>query len=396
MKNFLFMLVLAGLSWALLSTEGLIAKTSTKFVAGGALLAAFGVRFFLLQIAPNETAEAVEDALAWYNAAGGFWGIRSSTLPYSLPVQYFLALFSFAPKSALVLFKCLCIFAEITMAWAAQRCVQCVTVRTQPRLIAFLAVLLLPSGFFQGTCTAAGDSLWWVFIVLAASCALRGEWRWCAGMLALAVAFHPSALWIVPVFWVFTAVRRNTWLSLFHLVVWYIAAAVPALLLGRPGSMCFPFYPALSSLTALPLFSGAPGIYSLSAQSFAAPTGIALYLLLAALLVWRLSRKSVASDRRRQLTGLCLASLGAAAFLPWMSADCLYGAEVLLVALCCLEVKHVPAAICTSFASCLALLKSIYGDAVFLPLRWATLALLTAALFLGAYLLLKKRSPKRA
>lgn len=163
--------------------------------------------------------------------------------------------------------------------------------------------------------------------------------------------------------------RRNTWFSLLHLVGWYIAVLVPALLLGRPGSECLPFYPALGTLTARPLFGGAPGIYSLSQHSFIAPTGIALYIVFALLLVWRMSRKSLASDRRRQLTALSLASLCAVAFLPWMCADSLYGAEVLLVALCCLEPKVIPAAVCASFASALALLKDVYGSAVFLPAR---------------------------
>lgn len=297
MERFVILLALAGLSYLLLYTEGLVKTSRARFAVLGVLLAAFGVRFILFGIAPNDTAAAVEDAIAWYRDAGGFWGIRSSTLPYSIPVQYFLALFSLAPGGGLTLFKYLCVFAEVTMAWAAQRCVQCVTVRAQPRLFAFLIVLLLPSGIFQGVCSAAGDSLWWVFIALAASCAMRGEWRWCAGMLALAVAFHPAALWIVPVFWVFTAVRRNTWFSLLHLVGWYIAVLVPALLLGRPGSECLPFYPALGTLTARPLFGGAPGIYSLSQYSFIAPTGIALYIVFALLLVWRMSRKSLASDR---------------------------------------------------------------------------------------------------
>ena len=240
MERFVILLALAGLSYLLLYTEGLVKTSRARFAMLGVLLAAFGVRFILFGIAPNDTAAAVEDAIVWYRDAGGFWGIRSSALPYSIPVQYFLALFSLAPGGGLTLFKYICVFAEVTMAWAAQRCVQCVTVRAQPRLFAFLIVLLLPSGIFQGVCSAAGDSLWWVFIALAASCAMRGEWRWCAGMLALAVAFHPAALWIVPVFWVFTAVRRNTWFSLLHLVGWYIAVLVPALLLGRPGSECLP------------------------------------------------------------------------------------------------------------------------------------------------------------
>ena len=109
-----------------------------------------------------------------------------------------------------------------------------------------------------------------------------------------------------------------------------------------------------------------------------------------------MSRKSLAADRRRQLTALSLASLCAVAFLPWMCADSLYGAEVLLVALCCLEPKLIPAAVCASFASALALLKDIYGSAVFLPLGWASLALLSAMIVLLLYLVFRKRTVKQA
>ena len=89
-----------------------------------------------------------------------------------------------------------------------------------------------------------------------------------------------------------------------------------------------------------------------------------------------------------------LAAACAAALLPWMSADSLYGAEVLLVALCCLEPKLLPAAVCVSFASALALLKDLYGSAVFLSLGWASLALLAAAALLTLYLLLKFKPRK--
>ena len=92
---------------------------------------------------------------------------------------------------------------------------------------------------------------------------------------------------------------------------------------------------------------------------------------------------------------MLLASLCAVAFLPWMCADSLYGAEVLLVALCCLEPKVIPAAVCVSFASALALLKDVYGSAVFLLLGWASLALLAAMVVLLLYLVLKKRPAKR-
>lgn len=103
MERFVILLALAGLSYLLLYTEGLVKTSRARFAVLGVLLAAFGVRFILFGIAPNDTAAAVEDAIVWYRDAGGFWGIRSSALPYSIPVQYFLALFSLAPGGGLTL-----------------------------------------------------------------------------------------------------------------------------------------------------------------------------------------------------------------------------------------------------------------------------------------------------
>ena len=368
MERFVILLALAGLSYLLLYTEGLV-KPPGRVLPCSACCSprsACGLSFF--GIAPNDTAAAVEDAIAWYRDAGGFWGIRSSALPYPIPVQYFLALFSLAPGGGLTLFKYLCVFAEVTMAWAAQRCVQCVTVRAQPRLFAFLIVLLLPSGIFQGVCSAAGDSLWWVFIALAASCAMRGEWRWCAGCSRLPSPFIPRR---------FGSCRYSG--SLPPCGEYMVFAAASRRMVYRrsgPGAAAWPprqrvsaVLPGAPERSRRGRFSAERRAFTHSQHSFIAPTGIALYIVFALLLVWRMSRKSLASDRRRQLTALSLASLCAVAFLPWMCADSLYGAEVLLVALCCLEPKVIPAAVCASFASALALLKDVYGSAVFLPPR---------------------------
>ena len=61
MERFVILLALAGLSYLLLYTEGLVKTSRARFAVLGVLLAAFGVRFILFGIAPNDTANAVED-----------------------------------------------------------------------------------------------------------------------------------------------------------------------------------------------------------------------------------------------------------------------------------------------------------------------------------------------
>ena len=71
MERLVILLALAGLSYLLLYTEALVKTSRARFAVLGVLLAAFGVRFILFGIAPNDTAAAVEDAIAWYRDAGG-------------------------------------------------------------------------------------------------------------------------------------------------------------------------------------------------------------------------------------------------------------------------------------------------------------------------------------
>ena len=58
MERFVILLALAGLSYLLLYTEGLVKTSRARFAVLGVLLAAFGVRFILFGIAPNDTAAA--------------------------------------------------------------------------------------------------------------------------------------------------------------------------------------------------------------------------------------------------------------------------------------------------------------------------------------------------
>ena len=59
MERFVILLALAGLSYLLLYTEGLVKTSRARFAVLGVLLAAFGVRFILFGIAPNDTAAAL-------------------------------------------------------------------------------------------------------------------------------------------------------------------------------------------------------------------------------------------------------------------------------------------------------------------------------------------------
>lgn len=371
----------------LLRTEGLLKKESARFITFGVLLAAFAARLYLSARVPADMTREAEEAIAFFARSGGFWGLKESTCRFAIPVQYFLAFFSCMPKAALGLYQSLCVFFEIVMAWAAQRCVQTVTVRSGPRLTAFLVILLLPSGLFQGAGAAMGDSLWWAFILLAAAAALESRFLWCVITLSLSVAFHPAAIWVVPVFWAFPCIRKAGWKSPVLLVVFYLAAMTPAILLGRLPSRVLPFYPAITSLFEKDAFHGAPGLYAFRDGWPGKPVGIIIYAALVTVLQVWMGNSGAIRDRRSQLCALCFSSLSAATFLPWMPVEALYGAEALFVACCCIAPALVPAAIACSFASALAILCRQYPEMISVPLAWGTVAAFGSLLWLGFYLM---------
>ena len=383
MEQILVAAALLGLCCLLLRAEGL-------FPPGGggrtglllALLIAFAVRMLLLDRCSCAHEDAALSAIAFFRGAGGFWGIRSCREAFSVPVQYVLALCAFVRTGSLQIYKYFCFFADVVLAWGCQRCVSALTVRDAPRRGVFLLALLLPSLLLHG-CAGMDGGLRWVFPVLAAAAALHGEFRLCAAMLGLSAAFAPQVVWLIPVFWVFPALRQNTARALPWLLVSYFVILLPALLLGRPTSLTFPLWPPLS-------LRGTPGLNTLPFLSLSAPPGVGIYAVLAALTVFRLSGRDAVYDRRRQLGGVCLSVMGMSALLPG-GAWALWGGEALVLALCFLDPAAIPAGLCALFASALPTVTELFPALVPLPLWWAAAAQLAGMVLLLGYVLFKKR-----
>ena len=383
MEQILVVAALLGLCCLLLRTEGL-------FPPGGggrtgmllALLIAFAARVLLLDRCSSAGEDAALSAIAFFRGAGGFWGLRSCREAFSVPVQYILALSACVRSGSLYIFKYFCFFADVVLAWGCQRCVSALTVRDGPRRGVFLLALLLPSVLLRG-CAGMDGSLRWVFPVLAAAAALHGEFRLCAAMLGLSAAFAPGTVWLIPVFWVFPALRQNTARSIPWLLGSFVLILLPALLLGRPADLTFPLWPPLS-------LRGVPGLDALPFLSLSAPLGVGIYAVLAALTLFRLSGRDAVYDRRRQLGGVCLAVTGMSALLPGGSWA-LWGGEALALVLCFLEPGAIPGALCVLFAAALPIASELFPALVPLPLWWAPAAQLAAAVLLLGYVLFKKK-----
>ena len=383
MEQILVLAALLALCCLLLHAEGLTSRES----GGGSgvfllLLGAFAVRYYLLDRCPCAGEDAVRDAISYFRDAGGLWGLRSFHGAFSVPVQYCLAFCSYARTGSLYIFKYLCFFGDIVLAWGCQRCVAAVSLRETPRRWAFFLVLFFPALLLL-SCAGTGDGLRWIFPVLAVSAALQGKFRLIGAMLGLAIAADPGMIWLLPVFWVFPALRQNTGRSIPWLLGTFFLALLPALLLGRPTALTLPFWPRIDppagriELARIPFFTLSP------------VAGIGIWAGLTALTIYRLCGRDAIHDRRRQLAGLELAALAAGGLLP-DGAGFLTGGAVLALTLCCLGRGMIPAALCAAFAASLSVFSTVFPKLLPIPLWWGSAALLAGIVILLGYVLFKR------
>lgn len=388
METILVLGVLLILCYVLLRLDGLVPRGG-GLPAMALLALGFAARWWLWDKLPSAAEDAVRDAVTWFRGAGGFWGLRSCTLSFSLPVQAVLALCSLRTAGSLSLYKYICLLADILTAWAAERCVSRLRMDPRPRLGVFVGTLLLPSVLVQSA-AAMGQGLRWLWPILAAAAAAGGRPALTGVWLGLAAAFHPASVCVLPLFWGFPAVRQNGWKTLGAAVGVYLLTLTPALLLSRPAQNTLPFWPGFAQLRRLPLFGGAPGLYVLPWISLPPAAGIGAFVLLAALIVFRLGGRDAVRDRRRQLGGLALGALAAGIVLPWTGASALYGAEVLLLTLWALEPGMFFPALLVSAASAFALGKALFPALLPWPLWWAAAAAGLGLVILLGYVLFKK------
>lgn len=389
MEKLISLALVTGLCCLLLHREGLMPpKGGGRSFVLFLILAAVGTRCILIDKAPSAADDAAREAVTYFRRAGGFWGVKAYTGEWGIAVQYLLSLCGLVP-SGFTLFKTLCFLTDALIAWGCSRCVSAVSVKPWPRLTVFILILMLPSGILESA-GGMGQSLLWLFPILAAAAVLRGRYRLTGMLLGLGIAADPGTLWLIPVFWVFPAVRENSGRTIFRLLAAYFVSLLPALLIGRPPSAVFPIYPGIASFLSHKSNGGAPGLNALFPSAGHA-AGIAFYLIIISLVIYRLSGRDAIRDRRRQFSALCFAALAAGSLLPGMSAAALFGGEALTISLCALDSGAIPAAAGACAASAMAVIQAVYPGILSAPMFWSSIAAAVSLLLLLVNVLFRRR-----
>ncbi len=181
---------------------------------------------------------------------------------YNMPYLYLLLLISRTPVYDLYCIKLCSVLADVFLALAAGRLAALLTRRQPLILLAFLGVLLAPTGFLNSAYWGQCDSIYAALALWGLYFGLKKRPVPCLILLAAAFAFKLQALFLLPIL-AFLLVRGN--IQAKHLPVFpavFFGLMLPPLLAGRSFSDTFSIY--LAQTNAYPFLSlNAPSFWSL-------------------------------------------------------------------------------------------------------------------------------------
>lgn len=322
------------------------------------VLLALLVRLPFLRHATLDYQDFLARWVDYFRRNGGFAALKDPVGNYNVPYLYLLAFLSYLDIPDLYGIKLFSILFDVVLAWGGYRLVRRLTSRDWPPLIAFSALLLLPTVILNGACWGQCDSVWAAFCVHALASALERKPKSSLALLALAFAFKLQAIFIIPL-WL--ALRFTGRLRLRDLPVFpatFALTMAPALAAGKPVGDILNIYldQAGDSVGWKTLNYNSPSMfaflpYKAELGPWAPRVAIALaFLFMALILVLLFSRRDQVTDTALVLAGAAL-SLGIPFFLPYMHERYFYLGGVLLVILACHSPARLPAATGAELAS---------------------------------------------
>ena len=349
-------LALGGLALFLLRREGYDRKALYTMLLpiGLALL----IRILLVPHATLDYQDFLSKWVEHFRINGGFSALKDPVGNYNVPYLYMLALLSYLPIPDLYGIKLFSILFDILLAWGGLRLAKCLTQDEKSPLIAFSALLLLPTVVLNGACWGQCDSVWGALCLLALAAALSDRPKTSLALLALAFSFKLQAIFLIPLWCALWFTGRVKFQHLFVFPGVFALAMAPAFLLGKPVKDILNVYldQAGSSVSWATVNYNSPSVFALLPYHVkVAPwvpkafIGLA-FLFMLTLLALLFVRRSGLDNTALALAGAAL-SLGIPFLLPYMHERYFFLGGVLLVVMACILPAHAPAAAGAELAS---------------------------------------------
>lgn len=198
-------------------------------ITGFALL----MRFFLF---PFESGDYRQFLQGWYTALkenGGFAAVGMNIGDYMPTYLYFLAFFTYLPVSALTAIKLLSTIADVVLAVAVMKLVNLNFQNKTYGVAAYAVILFLPSVFLNSAVWGQCDAIFTSALVFCVYYLLKGRDVAAAVAFSVAFVFKLQAVFLAP-FLLFMLLRRKIRpSSLLAFPAVYLAAILPAVIMGR-------------------------------------------------------------------------------------------------------------------------------------------------------------------
>jgi Gpi18-like mannosyltransferase len=188
-----------------------------------------------LKFLPFESCDYVQFLHGWFSElkdGGGLLAIGRDLGDYMPPYFYLLALLTYIPLRDLTLIKLLSFLGDIVLAFYAMRLVKLKYEKFWGE-IAYAMVLFLPSVILNSAAWGQCDSLY-TAALLASVLYLMENRDWaCVAAFSVAFVFKLQAVFLAPFLLLMLLKQRIRWRCLLAFPAVYLAAILPAAVMGR-------------------------------------------------------------------------------------------------------------------------------------------------------------------
>ena len=371
-------MILAVCGIVVLWKENLLSRTRDLWIVSGLCVFAVCVRLACINHVTPDYIKFLFRWMKYFRQNGGFSALSGNIGNYNVPYLYFLALFSYFNFDDLYLIKLLSIAFDFVLAWGCLKLVGLFTESTLRRIVAFLAVLFLPSVVLNGACWGQCDSTYVAFAVWSLYFALSERPIRSVICITLSFAFKLQSVFIMPIFLVLIFAKRVRWWHLLFFPLVYLAIVAPALLLGKPLVETLTLYISQGHTVGSGLNYNSPSVFSffsnITDKAEASWLGIiAAFSLVFIIFLWTYLHRSRLSNQTILLCAL-LFSVGIPYLLPYMHDRYFFSADILSLAVAVILPKYAPIPALVSFASLLGYHVYLRGWYL-LPMRYGAVAL---------------------
>ena len=409
--TYLLLLLIAAFALLLLRRQGLLHSVGVWAISILLLAGALLLRLSVFDATNTDYDWFLSTWVQHYRDHGGFWGLAIPAWGenYNVPYLYFLALFSYIPLPALHLIKLLGAFFDIVLAFFVMQTVGLYVNSRTRKLVAFFAVLYLPTVFLNSAYWGQCENIFVAFSVMSFYYAMRGRPVLSMAAIALSFAFKLQAIFLFPLYLIFLYGKK---IRIRHFAVFpatYLLAILPAVLLGRPFWDTLLIYVSSMNPATRGLNYNSPSLFALiqgwphapftSLQDtlsipFLRTLGILLaFGLVLGVYVQVFRRRGAHISGEDYLLFALLFAVGVPFFLPQMHERYFYMADIFAVILALSRLRYLVAIPLTQFASLLGyhvFLRHFATPPLLLPLPFpmyvGTIALAALLVFLFASL----------